>query len=310
MINTIKSIRAQKVRRFFFGLNFVDGFIYKFVIYTLLISFSYIYLYPVLFMSVNSFMSVEDLINPGIKWVPSTLQFSNYERAMQVLGFPDSIYETTSYVLKVSIAATISSAIVGYGFAKYNFPLKKILFALMLATFILPQQVTMVANMVIYRNLDLMSSQNAMLYPAILGQGINAAIFILIFYQFFKTIPHVLMESAEVDGASPIRTFLSIGIPLAVPSFIIVFLFSFVWYWNETFITSLYVGSTVTMPLKLNAFRASYETLFPPGTPGAELNEAILLAGNMIAILPLLVLYFIAQRYFTESIDRTGITGE
>ncbi len=261
-------------------------------------------------MLVNSFMSVDDLINPGIKWIPSALQFENYSRAIQVLELPKAIFTTTGYVLKVSLSVTISSAIIGYGFAKFNFPLKKIMFVLMLATFILPSQVTMVANMLVFRNLGLMSTQNSMILPAIFGQGINAAIYILIFYQFFKTIPGVLMESAEVDGASHLKIFLKIAIPLAIPSFIIVFLFSFVWYWNETFITALYVGGQVTLPLKLQAFRASYSTLFPPGTPGSELNEAIMLAGNMLTILPLLVLYFIAQRYFVESIDRTGITGE
>ncbi|AUD65327.1 ABC transporter permease [Tenericutes bacterium MZ-XQ] len=299
-----------KARKFLFGMNFVDGFVYKFVIYTLLISFSYIYLYPVLFMTVNSFMTVDDLINPGVKWIPTALQFENYGRALQVLELPGSIVSTTSYVLKVSISVTISSAIIGYGFAKFRFPLKNLLFVLMLATFILPSQVTMVANLVIFNNLGLMSTQNAMIFPAIFGQGVNAAIYILIFYQFFKTIPGVLMESAEVDGASQFRIFTRIAVPLAIPSFLIVFLFSFVWYWNETFITSLYVGGRITLPLKLQAFRSSYETLFPPGSAGSELNEAIMLAGNMLTILPLLVLYFIAQRYFVESIDRTGITGE
>jgi len=300
----------QRTRRLLLGMNGSDGLIYRILVYTLLISFSYIYLYPFLFMFVKSFMTVDDLINPGIKWIPTTLEFSNYTKTMEVLEFPGSIIETVSYVLKVSLSATLSAAIVGYGFARYEFPFKRLLFALMLATFILPSQVTMVALMLIYRNLGLMSSQAAMVLPAILGQGINAAIYILIFYQFFKTIPVVLMESAEVDGASPFKIFTRIAIPLAIPSFIIVFLFSFVWYWNETFTTALYVGGRITMPLKLVAFRNSYETLFPPGTPGAELNEAILLAGNMIAILPLLIIYFIAQRYFTESIDRTGITGE
>ncbi|PKK92387.1 MAG: carbohydrate ABC transporter permease, partial [Tenericutes bacterium HGW-Tenericutes-7] len=247
---------------------------------------------------------------PGIKWVPTALEYSNYTRAFAVLKLPDSIFETTSYVLKVTVSVTISSAIIGYGFAKFNFPLKNVMFALMLATFILPSQVTMVANMVVFRNLGLMSTQNAMIYPAILGQGVNAAIYILIFYQFFKTIPQVLMESAEVDGASQLRIFLRIAIPLAIPSFIIVFLFSFVWYWNETVITSLYVGNTITLPLKLAQFRGTYIELFPPGSPGSALNEAIILAGNMVTILPLLLLYFVAQRYFVESIDRTGITGE
>lgn len=305
-----KKLLKIKAKKLLFGMNFVDGLVYKIVIYTLLISFSYIYLYPVLFMFVNSFMSVNDLINPGIKWVPTALEYSNYTRAFAVLELPGSIWDTTSYVLKVTISVTISSAIIGYGFAKFNFPFKNVMFALMLATFILPSQVTMVANMLVFRNLGLMSTQNAMIYPAILGQGVNAAIYILIFYQFFKTIPQVLMESAEVDGASHFKIFLRIAIPLAIPSFIIVFLFSFVWYWNETFITSLYVGNTITLPLKLSQFRSTYIELFPPGSPGSALNEAIILAGNMVTILPLLVLYFIAQRYFVESIDRTGITGE
>ena len=305
-----KKLLKLKLRKLFFGMNFVDGLFYKIVIYTLLISFSYIYLYPVLFMLVNSLKNVNDLINAGVRWIPTELHWANYQRALQVLGLPGSIWGTTSYVLKVTLSVTISSAVIGYGFAKFNFPLKKVFFGLMLATFILPSQVTMVANMLIFRNLGLMSSQMSMILPAIFGQGINAAIYILIFYQFFKTIPSILMESAEVDGASQFKIFTRIAIPLAIPSFIIVFLFSFVWYWNETFMTSLYVGGQITLPLKLQAFRASYIQLFPPGTPGAELNEALVLAGNMLTILPLLVLYFIAQRHFTESIDRTGITGE
>jgi multiple sugar transport system permease protein len=300
----------MKLRKKLFGMQFTDGLIYKIIVLVLLISFSYIYLYPMLFMLTNSFMNVDDLINPGVNWVPTVLELENYNRAIQVLELPASIFDSTGYVLQVSISATVSSALIGYGFAKFNFPLKKILFAFMLATFILPSQVTMVANMLIFRNLGIMSSESSMVLPAIFGQGVNAAIYILIFYQFFKTIPGVLMESAEIDGASPIKVFYKIALPLAIPSFLIVFLFSFVWYWNETFITGLYVGDQVTLPLKLQAFRASYESLFPPGSFGSELNEAIMLAGNMITILPLLLLYFFAQRFFTESIDRTGITGE
>jgi len=300
----------QKLRKFFLGKTLSDGFLYRFAIYGLLISFSYIYLYPLLFMMINSLKSVDDLINPGVQWIPTALIWENYERAFQVLNLPESLIDSTIYVLKVSISATLSSALIGYGFARFEFPLKKLFFAIMLATFILPQQVTMVANMLIFRDLEIISTEWAMLLPAMTGQGINAAIYILIFYTFYKTIPGILIESAEVDGAGQLRIFRSIILPLAIPSFVIVFLFSFVWYWNESFITGLYVGDKVTLPLWLQAFRASYESIFPPGTPGAELNEAILLAGNMLTILPLLLLYFFGQRLFTESIDKTGITGE
>jgi multiple sugar transport system permease protein len=299
-----------KLKKIFYGMHLTDGLFYKIAIYTLLISFSYVYLYPVLFMFVNSFKTVQDLIDPGVKWIPTTIEIENYQRALEVLQLPQSIYQTFGYVFKVSILATASSALIGYGFAKFNFPFKRVLFALMLATFILPPQVTMVSNMIIFRDLGIMGSQGSMTYPAFLGQGLNQSIFILIFYQFFKTIPHVLMESAEIDGASHIKIFFRIALPSAIPSIVIVFLFSMVWYWNETFMTALYVGESVTLPLKLGKFIDSYELLYPDGTLGAELNEAIKLAGNMLSIFPLMVLYFIGQRQFTESIDRTGITGE
>lgn len=300
----------QKLHKFWIGKTFTDGMLYRLVIYLLLISFSYIYLYPLLFMVVNSLKSVDDLINPGVRWIPTVLEWENYSRAMDVLNLPESLINSTVYVLKVSVSATLSSALIGYGFARFEFPFKKLFFAIMLATFILPQQVTMVANMLIYRQLEIISTEWSMLLPAMTGQGINAAIYILIFYTFYKTIPGILIESAEVDGAGQFKIFTSIVLPLAIPSFVIVFLFSFVWYWNESFITGLYVGSRVTLPLWLQAFRASYVELFPPGTPGAELNEAILLAGNMLTILPLMLLYFFGQRLFTQSIDKTGITGE
>jgi multiple sugar transport system permease protein len=302
--------KQQKWRKIWFGKTLTDGLLYKLIIYILLISFSYIYLYPLLFMLINSLKSVDDLINPGVKWIPTVLMWENYERAFEVLKLPQSLIDSTIYVLKVSVSATLSSALIGYGFARFDFPFKKLFFAIMLATFILPQQVTMVANMLIFRELKIISSEWTMLLPAMTGQGINAAIYILIFYTFYKTIPGILIESAEVDGAGQLRIFRSVVLPLAIPSFVIVFLFSFVWYWNESFITGLYVGDKVTLPLWLQAFRASYETIFPPGTPGAELNEAILLSGNMLTILPLLLLYFFGQKLFTQSIDKTGITGE
>jgi multiple sugar transport system permease protein len=306
MINAM-SIR---LKRFFLGMKNADGLMYRGMIYVLLISFSYVYLYPVLFMIINSFKTVDDLINPGVRWIPSVWHFENYVRAFSVLNAPGSIIDATFYVLRVSVSVTLSSAIIGYGFARFEFPLKKFFFVLMLATFILPNQVTMFANIIIFRNLGIISTEWTMILPALSGQGINAAIYILIFYQFYKTIPTILLESAEVDGSTQWGVFTKIVLPLTIPSFVIVFLFSFVWYWNETYITGLFVGGQANLPLLLLSFRSSYQSLFPPGTPGAELNEAILLAGNMVTILPLLILYALGQRLFTQSIDRTGITGE
>ncbi len=137
----------------------------------------------------------------------------------------------------------------------------------------------------------------------------------MIFYQFFNTIPKVLDEAARVDGAGPIRVFLRVTLPLAVPAVVVVFLFSFVWYWNETYLTGIYIENAQTIPLQLSRFAASFREQFGNVDPNAEdftdrLNEAIYMAGTLISILPLLVLYFGLQKWFVESVDRSGITGE
>lgn len=300
----------NKLNKIFIGRTVTDGLLYKIVVYTLLISFSYVYLYPILYMITNSFMGVDDLINTGVVWVPTKFTIENYVRAIKVLEIPSAFFTSIIYALISSVLVTASSAIIGYGFAKFNFPGKKILFALMLITFILPQQVTLSASIIVYRKLGLMSSKLAMYIPAMLGQGLNQAIFILIFYQFFNSIPNVLNESAEIDGANQFEIFFKINLPLAIPSIVVVFLFGIVFYWNETLITSLFTGGKTTLPIRLNRFEETYFSLYPPGTPGAEINEAIMLAGSMLVILPLLIIFFIGQKQFVESIDKTGITGE
>ena len=157
--------------------------------------------------------------------------------------------------------------------------------------------------------------RSAFVLPALFGQGIRSAIFIMIFYQFFNMIPKALDEAAEIDGASPFKIFYRIALPLALPAIIVAFLFSFVWYWNETYLTSLYMSSARTLPIQLSRFAASFREMFPESfQPDAgfvdTLNEAIYMAGTLISILPLLIFYFILQRWFVEGVDRSGITGE
>jgi multiple sugar transport system permease protein len=163
-----------------------------------------------------------------------------------------------------------------------------------------------------YSRYELLGSIKSFVYPAILGQGLNGALFILIFYQFFRMIPKALDESAQLDGASPLTVFIRIYIPLAIPSIVIVFLFSFVWYYNETYLSGLYLRGSdlLSLPLKLEQYINNYTSIYPEGSQARELMQAVKLAGNVLTLLPLLIIYFFTQKSFVESIDRTGITGE
>ena len=281
------------------------------MIYALLIGIGFVYLYPILYMLSNSFMSLSDLVNSMVKWVPTSLDLENYKKAFKVLDYKNTLFKTILVAGIPSISQTAAAAVVGYGFARFKFPGKTLLFALMLATFIVPPQVTMMPTYLLFKKYELLGSITTFIYPAILGQGLKSALFILIFYQFFMKMPIVLEEAAQLDGAGHFSIFYRIGIPNAIPAFIIVFLFSFVWYWNETYLAGMYFGNSMTtLPLELQKFGDSYSKMFPPDSPANQLNEAIKLAGTLVTIAPLLVVYFVLQRWFVEGVDRSGITGE
>lgn len=304
-------VAASKVRKLLFGMGENDGFVFKAVVYLLLIAIGFVYLYPMLFMLVNSFMSLDDLVNSMIKWIPSTLYVENYSKALNVLDYEKTLLQTIGVAGLPALLQTISAGVIGYGFARFEFPFKKILFVLMLVTFVIPPQITMMPTYLLFKQYGLLGSLETFIYPAILGQGLKSALFILIFYQFFRSIPEVLEEAAEIDGAGSLKIFYRVAVPMALPAIIIVFLFSFVWYWNETYLAGLYFGNELTiLPLELQKFTDSYNKVYPPGTPGSQLNEAIKLAGTLLTIAPLLILYFVLQRWFVEGVDRAGITGE
>lgn len=289
------------------------GLVFNILLYLLLIAIGFVYLYPLLFMFITSMKNPSDLLNPMVQWVPTELFFGNYTKAFRVLDYPNTLSASILISVVPSVIQAIVCSLVGYGLARYRFPGKNLLFALILATFIIPAQNTVIPQMLTYRNLGLLGNVFSLILPAIMGQGYKSAIFILIFYQTFQSLPKVLEEAARLDGATDLKIFIRIALPSAVPAFIISIIFSTVWYWNETFLTVIFLeGGVQTLPMQLSKFVQAYENLYPPGMVNIfdRLNEAVKLAGTFLNILPLLLMYFVLQKWFVESIERSGITGE
>ncbi len=301
-----------RVKHLLLGSKLTNGLLFKLFIYTLLVSLGYVYLYPMLYMVTNSFMSMSDIINVAVRWIPTSLNWDNYRIVWQDLNYPRALLDAFILAGLPAVSATVASAFVGYGFARYDMPLKKTLMALMIMAFIIPPQITMLPMFRMYANYDLLGSLRAFVYPAILAQGLNGPIYILLFWSTFRTIPKSLIESAQLDGASAFKVFTKVAVPLAVPTIIIVFLFSFVWYYNETYLAGLFLRGSdmLTLPLRVEQYINEYTSMYPEGSRARELMQAVSLAGNILSLLPLLILYFFTQRHFVESIDRTGITGE
>lgn len=304
---------TDKVRGFLFGTRAGYGLVFTALAYALLITIGFVYLYPLLFMLVTSLKSPGDLLNPMVQWIPTELHLGNYVKAFRVLDYPSTLLASILVSVVPSLIQTVVCSIIGYGLARYSIPGKSLLFVLILATFILPPQNTVIPQMLTYRQLGLLGTIWAMILPALSGQGFRSAIFILIFYLSFSSLPKALEEAARLDGASEFRIFFQISVPNVIPAYIVSAIFSIVWYWNETYLTVIFLeGGIQTLPMQLSKFVQAYENLYPPGIVNIfdRLNEAIKLSGTFLNMMPLLVLYFFLQRWFVESIERTGITGE
>jgi len=298
------------IRKFFMGNQISDSIFSKLIIYILLISIGFLYLYPILYMLSNSLKSQADIVNPMVNWVPMRLYLGNYQRSFQVLNYFPTLFKSLLITLVPALLQTIVTSFIGYGFAKYNFKFKKMWFVLVLLTFVIPSQVYMIPRYVMFFEFKLLESPLAIILPALFGQGINSAIFVLIFYQFFRMIPYSINEAAEIDGAGPYYIFFRINVPLAVPAFITAFLFGLVWHWNETYISSLFLGTQYpNLQFRLASFVSEYEREFASESL-MRINEGVRLAATLLIILPMLIVYFAIQRWFVEGVEKTGITGE
>ena len=310
-------VNRDRVRKFLLGTRSKNGFLKVVFIYALLICIGFIYLYPILRMLSVSFMSLDDLLDSSIQWIPSTLSLANYRQAAASMDYMKSFLQSLLITGVPTLCNLFSCSLIGYGLARFRFKGHGLIMAVILFTFVLPSQIVMIPTYVLYSDMGILGTVWSFILPALVGQGLNAPIFILIFWQFFRTVPKALIEAAMIDGAGYFRSFVRVSLPSATPAFITVGLFSFVWYWNESYLTELYVHGVLsnsgltTLIIQLRNFASNYSSYATTAVSGAtSLNEAIRMAGTLLAVLPLLILYFVLQRHFVESIDRTGITGE
>jgi multiple sugar transport system permease protein len=217
---------------------------------------------------------------------------------------------------------------VGYGFARFHFAEKKIAFILVILLIIVPPPTTMLSTYINFHDFDffgimkllspltgtdhinLLNTVWVFVLPAIFSTGLRAGLFIFIFRQFFAGQPKELEEAAKIDGCNAFKTYLKIMVPLAVPAFITVMLFSFIWHWNENYISSMFFSDTIKpLSVQLTTMRSTFLNDTANAHYSITTIRGTLAAGALISIAPSLILYIFTQKYFTESIERAGIVG-
>lgn len=308
-----------RMKKKILGSTLSDGILGKSTIYIVLAIFGFVFLFPLLNMLAISFMSNLDLANSTIEWIPSEVYLTNYKLAWRALRLPGSYLTTIFVSASATFALILSSSVIAYGLARFKFPFKNLIFALILFTYLAPKVLFFIPRYQIFSRMGLNGNIGSLILPGILGQGEQAALFILIFYQFFKMIPTALEEAAFLDGAGAFKTFLRIALPMVKPAFVIVGIYAFSLYWNETLITSFYLeGNVPTVPILLNSLESSFQNVVqntsqfgdPSVNPNLSYTEAIVFSGTILSILPMIIFYLFVQKWFVESIDKSGITGE
>jgi multiple sugar transport system permease protein len=289
----------------------------------LLVDVGFIFVVPILRMISTSFMDIMDLYDPTVVWMPRRWAFENYLNAVRGLAyFPkdffslqawkvSSLFNTVFLTLVTALLQTLMCAVAGYGFARFKFPGREYLFLLVLFAMIVPPHAVIIQLFLLVSNLKPFGFNMGLntYWPFILqtvfGMGLRGALFVFIYRQFFKGLPWELEDAAMIDGAGPLRIFLNVMLPLAQPAFLVVFLFSFVWHWNDSLEPAIYLSKQelFTLPMRLTVIETALESFQMRGMWGT----GTIMAAALLVILPLLILYLFTQRYFVESIERTGL---
>ncbi|MBQ4563007.1 MAG: carbohydrate ABC transporter permease [Lachnospiraceae bacterium] len=281
-------------------------------VYLFIISFAIIY--PILMLISSSFKDLYGLIDPMVRWIPTKIEWQNYVKAFNCIGGIKVMVQSVATIVFISMMQTMISAITAYGFAKARFRGHNLLFGLMLVLFFVPDQVMFIPRYVLYSKYQLVGSWWTVILPASFGQGIRSPLMILLFWLFYRQQPKSLEDAAYIDGASALKTFAKINLPLAKSGFSIVFILSFAFNWNDTYFTSVFFEGKVNT---VNLMLKSAKSLYAMTNGGAEntsldkyYNSAIEAAGVILSIIPLIVLYILSERKMIEAIDKVGISGE
>jgi len=305
------SRNAQRTKQLVLGQHLNDGWMAKLIIYFLLAVVAYLYVQPVLYIVSTMFKNLNDLIDPTVKWFPREISWENLHKAWEGLKYPKAFMNTLVIALSCSAIQVLVCSMMGYTLAKGEFPGKGLLTFLVILTFLVPPQIIIIPLYVIYSKLGLLDTPFAFILPALFGQGVRSALFILIFRQFFKSQPSSLEEAARMDGASSFRLFFRIMLPLASSACLVVFLFSFIWYWNLYYEPSMFLTKdNIPLSISLERLEAVLQ-----GSLGINqqiyrkdpITEGTKMAAAFLIIFPPIVLYIFVQRWFVEGIERTGM---
>lgn len=262
--------------------------------------FACVMIYPLVWMVMSSFKDTNEIFRTAANLFPETFSFTNYKVGWKgFAGYGFEIFFKNSFIIAglSTLGAVVSSAIVGYGFARIDFKFKSFWFACMLLAMMLPFQVIMIPQYIIFNKLGWVGSYLPIIVPQFFGQGF----FIFLNVQFIKGIPIDLDEAARMDGCTVYSIFYRIILPLIKPSLVTSAIFSFMWRWDDFLAALIYLSDPLKYPV-------SYALkMFSDPTAGSDWGAMFAMAA--LSLVPIFIIFLTMQKYLVEGIASTGIKG-
>lgn len=264
-------------------------------VFALLIAFALFFVIPFLWILSTSLKGDEQIFTIPPQWIPETLHWDNYAKVFDRIPFLLYIKNSVFITVTVIIGTVLSSSIVAYAFACLDWPGKNVLFVIVLASMMLPAQVIMIPVFVIFKELGWLNSFKPLTIPAFFGGG---AFNIFLLRQFFLSIPKSLIDSARIDGCSEFRIYWNIVLPNAKPALATVAILTFMFSWNDFLGPLIYLSDQAkgTIALGLGMFVGQYVT-----------EWSLLMAASMLMMLPVLIIFFVFQKYFIQGFVMSGL---
>ena len=294
----------------------------------MIITMSYLFMFPLYYMLVVSFQRPDLAVDPTSVYVPKAFSTEAYKIAFKQLDYKNSALLSLIISVFSTALTAISCSLTGYAFARFEFKGKKIAFLFVMLLIVIPPQQIIVPQYLMYKSfnfggllslfgveLNLLNTPFVFVLPSMFAVGLKAGIFIFIFRQFFLGQPRELEEAAKIDGCGALQTFIKVMAPLAKPAFVVVIMFCIIWHWNDYYSSSMFfIDKIKPVMICLERLRQNIvEMSTLPGLPKGNYTPVILRmylqAGVVLTITPPLFLYVFMQKQFVESIDRTGIVG-
>lgn len=297
----------------------------------LLIAISVIILYPLLYMITISLRPVDQIWDPSVVWISKSLTLDNMVKTIEFMDYWTVLWRSFRLTVISSLLTVVSCSLAGYGFARFRFKGRELLFMCVLFTIMVPAETIIIPSYTQFWKFDffglgyllypflgepltanLLNTELTLYIPALFGNGIRAGLFIYLFRQYYRGLPKELEEAASIDGCNAFTTYLRIAVPASRLTMVTVFLFSSIWYWNDYYFTNMYMNNAKTvsssvaaLPAMLNAIlNGLSETL--QGFDQVQISTMIQ-SSCLLLIIPPLILFAFCQRYFVQGLELSGL---